>query len=142
MSQADVRFYLSTIWIGSFALSVAVLGAIYSMGWIRVGTLTDQLENVVKLYAPYVGLVLAYYFAARKRDGGVVSTDPIGLLAMLTSVMWNLPVVLLIARHLVPTPCTPGENCLADSVAVATKAGQYLAFLVAPALGVYFGKKS
>ena len=132
--------YLVALWVGSFACVMATVALTYLLDWIGATTAIASAQSVSKLYAPYVGAVVAYGFAARRRTRQDRSRGPVGL-ALLGTVLWNLPILVLFMRHLSPVSCEPGQNCIQDTLPVAVAWGEYCGVAVAPTLGYYFGKQ-
>jgi hypothetical protein len=131
---------LLTLWLSCFAAVMLTVGVTYGLGWIGSATAISSAEKLSKLYAPYVGGLVAYSFAVRKKKKKQVDHGTVGAaVALAGTLLWNLPVVLLITRHLIPAPCEPGQNCMEDTVPVVAAWGEYCSIVVGPALGFYFG---
>jgi hypothetical protein len=134
------RHVLVVLWITCFMGVMLTVGVTYAIGWIDAPSATASAEKLSKLYAPYVGSLVAYSFAVRKRTRKAPERAGAGVpVALAGSLLWNLPILLLVARHLIPTPCEPGQNCIEDTVPVVVAWGEYCGIVAGPALGFYFG---
>ena len=131
---------LLTLWLTCFAVVMLTVGLTYGLGWIGSATAIASAEKLSKLYAPYVGSLVAYSFAVRRKKKRQPEQPGTGVaVALVGTLLWNLPIMLLIARHLIPAPCEPGQYCMEDSFPVVTAWGEYCSIVVGPSLGFYFG---
>jgi hypothetical protein len=126
---------LTLLWGASFAL--AMLGSLYLRLVARIGPDASArlFELIIAQYAPYVGAVLGFHFAA-----GVVSKPQAKRqvvpfrLAMAMSSLWNLVTVGFIVQACLNPDLT--EDAANDIKAIVPR----LSWVVAPAIGFFFGK--
>jgi hypothetical protein len=116
-----------------FALSLPLyLAARHDVGWDNAFVAIDSLSGV---YAPYIGAILAFYFASRTdgRRGQRSRRQPF-LLAFATSLAWNL--LIIGAMVAVLTHLRGIEEATKDISTIGSK----MSWLVAPAVGYFFAE--
>ncbi|MGB8889002.1 MAG: hypothetical protein WCC87_19900 [Candidatus Korobacteraceae bacterium] len=125
---------LATLWIFFFLLSLAVPLWLFFLGAIEQPAFTVALDGISALYVPYLGAVLAFYFATRNQPSRAVTRQPTFVIALVVSAVWNIIVCSFIIR--IPLGLMPIE----EGIKVAGESGARLSWVVAPAMGYYFGK--
>jgi hypothetical protein len=131
------RASLTVLWTGSFAFTL--IAALY-LRWIvgtGPGASGKLFELILGQYAPYVGAVIGFYFSshASGRPESKVQTIPYRL-AMGVSGLWNLVMVGFVLQICIDSD--RAVEAMTDLQSVIPK----LAWLVAPVMGIFFGKRS
>lgn len=126
---------LTMIWVGAFILSAAIPVALYMRGTVGPESAVDAIKQTGAAFVPYVGLILSYVFArGRSRAGARRHANRLAIVtALTTSIAWNLAVLGPLALTL------NGESYLEDATSQMRELSSYLSWLVAPALGYFFG---
>jgi hypothetical protein len=128
------RLALLLVWSGFFVLDEALVVFYLCAGWIEMDNFTAALKQLSASYAPYLGVMLMFYWGKAKKSvtgsGSVKTGLPFGL-ALICSILWNsvISVLLLVL---------PVEAALANIKEI----GALLAWLVAGATGYYFASDS
>jgi hypothetical protein len=134
MKLLHSRTWLTVLWVCGFCIAMFEL---FYLRWVvEIGpdASSKLFDLVVAQYTPYLGAVLGFHFAStailrRKRVLAVTFWS-----AMITSCIWNLVTIIPILRACFDYNLT--DNALNDIKAFVPK----LAWLVAPSIGVFFGK--
>ncbi len=124
---------LALFWFLCFVVSLAIPGLLLLKGAIEQPSFMTALDQTSSLYAPYLGAILAYYFAKRKSSHGLARRVPFGV-ALGVSALWNIVVCGVMLQ--VPLGLMPIE----DALKTAGGAGSKLAWLVAPSIGCFLAK--
>ncbi len=133
MSRYRARFAL--LWVGCFLAAMA--GALYLRWYVGIGPdSADKLfELILGQYAPYVGAVVTFYFAAKASAAKAPGSDAMAYwLAMALSGLWNVVVVGFVLEACLNADRT--VDAMNDIRLLAPK----LSWAVAPAIGYFFGK--
>jgi hypothetical protein len=127
---------LTIIWGSFFFLNVGIVGYMYFRGWIGEDSGWNAVTELSANYIPYFGVTLGFYFGySRSRIGeGYTSRVALGL-AFFTSLFWNLTVCALLVRVFMAGTINEFMTNLRNVVFV-------FSWLVAPAMGYYFGASS
>jgi hypothetical protein len=134
MTVRTARGWLAGLWAGCFAVAlVAVLYLRWGIG-ISSDSFKETMELVSGQYAPYLGAVLGFYLSSKKKEELVLDGNGAFYLAVLMSGLWN--VVMLGCLGRVCGNLTTIEESNKDVLLVLPK----LSWIVAPALGYFFGK--
>ena len=125
--KPDPRKILLFVWGGGCLLNLALLFFWYLDGWMEADSFKAGLKMINAVYAPYLGMMLFFYWArgkAKRVKRGVPFT-----LALVAGVVWNG--VILSFLLLLP---------IEDAVAGITDFAALLSWLVAGAIGYYFAR--
>jgi hypothetical protein len=128
------RGILATLWGASFMVALAIPFVLYAQGAIETDGLKPGLADLSGIYAPHIGAVLAYYFAAKKRPRPAAMKRTTFVLAFAISALWNLAVFALIL------PPLWGGGGLIDATGTAKDVLPQLAWVLGPVLGYFFAK--
>jgi hypothetical protein len=128
------RSVIATLWGASFAAALVIPFVLYAKSAIEADALKPSLGNLGDMYAPHIGIILAYYFAARRRAPRAVMTRTPFLLAIAISAVWNLSVFALIL------PPLWGGGALVEATVTARDLTLQFAWVLGPALGYFFAK--
>jgi hypothetical protein len=135
IEPASASAALALVWFCCFVLSLAVPIVLMLRASIDSTTVAPAVEHISGLYAPHLGVVLAFYFAGRAKARRRKQVDyPPFVAAILISAVWNLLVAGTLVLVLV------GQLNIEDALAFAGGIGPNLSWLVAPALGYFFAK--
>lgn len=135
MRRSKIQYLLFWIWISFFILNLLVLLNLFYMDYIEWIDLKTSLKALNKIFAPYMGLIILYFFA---KEGGKITLPRnrySATIAILGSFIWNL----LISSFLLPLLF--GRGTLEDSLEMITNVSALFSWLVAGALGYYFAKE-
>jgi hypothetical protein len=125
---------LATLWLSFFLISLAVPMWLFFSDAIEQPAFTVALDGISALYVPYLGAVLAFYFATRNRASRTVTRQETFVIALVVSAVWNLVVCSFIIR--IPL----GRTGIEEGIKVARESGGRLSWFVAPVMGYFFGK--
>jgi hypothetical protein len=126
---------LALVWFCFFVVALSVPVVLLLTSSIEQATALPAIEQVSALYAPHLGAVIAFYFAAKSKTGARKRTNSGPFVAaILVTLVWNV----LVGGALILVPL--GRINIDDSLAFASGTGTKLAWLVAPALGYFFAK--
>lgn len=133
--KASPSAVLALVWFCFFIMALAVPIILLLSAMIEQPTVLPAIEQVSALYAPHLGAVISFYFAAKSGAGARKRKDTHSFVAaILATLVWNL----LVAGALALVPI--GRMSIDDSLAFANGTGTKLSWLVAPALGYFFAK--
>jgi hypothetical protein len=134
-SPRRARAALALLWIGGFLMGLGIVMYVYLRGWVERDSFLAAAKRVSDLYAPYVGVILLFYWSTRADTLQLTSARARTgvVLALLVSGLWN---VLLLAFL---TPLAFGNGSLTEAVDSASQLGGMLSWLVGGAIGFFFG---
>src|ERR1700728_1512365 len=96
MSAHSVRIALLTIWFVSLGLNLAIVLYLGLDHWIGQENFHEALTQLNSSYLPYVGVIVAFYFAHTPAPEGTVNRNNVAAgLALVASVVWNLAILAL-----------------------------------------------
>jgi hypothetical protein len=134
-TKLSMRTWLAAMWLACFAFVVGTTLYLLISHRAEWGTIGPALNAVSDVYAPYLGLIMAFYFGTRSRVGPTkTSFNSAAVLALVLSVLWNILIVgaaLLVVLGYFP---------IEDSTQRISEIGPKLAWLVTPAIGYFFAK--
>jgi hypothetical protein len=93
----DQRNALAFVWIGAFAVLICLAFSLLLRRWIEWDTFLALVQSVSKIYGPYLGAILGFYFGFKKRSPATVPSGPAFAIALGASVLWNLANAVLVA---------------------------------------------
>ena len=134
-TASGARNILIGLWYGFFILNISLVLYFYLDGWIEKDNFYLAMEILNGLYAPYIGAITLFYWSGRhieKPSQAFAMSTPFTI-ACLGSLLWN---GLLFSLFL---PLFFQSGTLEDSVEVIRDMGGSLSWLVAGAIGYYFG---
>ncbi len=134
-SQLGMAGTLALVWFACFVVALALPFLLLVTASIDSSTLLPALDQISTVYAPHIGVVLAFYFAASPK-GARRSRFKSGsfIAALLATGVWNALVVGSLL--LVPLGVFRIEVALSFVGGSAPK----LSWMVAPTLGFFFAK--
>jgi hypothetical protein len=130
-----VRSWLTLLWSASF--TGAILSWVYLKMIVGIGPETSGrlMEELTTQYAPYLGAVLAYHFAASAGQRGKRNhASSSYYLAITMSSLWNFLLLSFMLRACFNPDFAPDAS---KSIRAFIPK---LSWLVAPAIGFFFGK--
>jgi hypothetical protein len=130
------RTSLTWLWVAGFVISI--FGFIYLDWHVGIGpdSRSQLFESIVNQYAPLLGAVLGFHFAIRakgKKEKSLASRTPL-FVAIAMSTLWNLLAVGFVVRACLDPDKTP------DAISGIGSLVPKLSWIVAPAMGFFFGK--
>lgn len=133
-------YLLATVWLVAPLVAFGVPLTFFARGTLGPDTLVSAMRELGALFVPYVGVVLAFVYQARRtrratRPAAGVSKAAAAV-AVVTSLVWNLVVILSLMQAAVGA--LPFETALQTASELAGS----LSWAVAPALGYFFGGNS
>jgi hypothetical protein len=131
MKVKSARKVLLSVWLGFFFVNMGMVLFFYLGGWIGGENFKLAMKQVSSVYAPYLGLMLLFYWGKAKKGSGGVKVGLSFWLALVGSVIWNGVIFLFIFFQYIE-----------DAVANIRDIGGLLAWLVAGAIGYYFAQES
>jgi hypothetical protein len=125
---------LAYLWAAGFVAAIA--GVLYLRWRVPIGpeSASKLMESVISQYAPYLGAVLGYWFAGQAPKRHTESSIVPFRLAIILSCLWNLVTLGSIYRACFDPKLT--QDSMRDVATIVPK----LAWVVAPAIGYFFGK--
>lgn len=133
LSKRRARQVLLAIWAFFFVINLAIVLYLYLDHWIESDNFDRAVNLVSALYAPYLGVMLLYYWGKRKARGATRDAPTAFVLALGATLVWNLIVMVFFGRLLVPS------GTIEDSLAQIENLSKGFSWLVAGAIGAYFG---
>jgi hypothetical protein len=126
---------LAWIWLGGFCLCLAVPCLLLLRHAIEWENFSASLETISGLYVPYLGVILSYYFvsAGKSKSYRRKEMTPFAIAAVV-SLVWNCVIFGFFGSIFL------GTFQIEDALKISAKAGAALCWLVAPAIGYFFGK--
>lgn len=134
MNQARAR--LTILWVAFFLLDLAIGLYLYLDGWIGIENFKALLTELNTSYAPYVGAILAFYWAGKQaaKTEGVTRQQKIAfILAFVCALMWNLFLSVLLLRLVLRS------GKIEDTVELMAFLRGIFTWLVAGSTGFFFG---
>ena len=128
---------LAWIWLIGFLFCLAAPCLLLFRHAIEWENFSASLETISGLYVPYLGVILSYCFVSKNKSKVSRPKDitPFAIAAVV-SLAWNCIILALFASIFL------GTFEIEDSLKISSKAGAALCWLVAPAIGYFFGKPS
>jgi hypothetical protein len=135
MKSPRIHPSLSILWSSCFIF--AILGCCYLTWIVKIGpkTSTDLFNLVFDQFAPYLGAILAFYFAAgsrmppRRKDKFVSFW-----LAISMSAIWNMLIVGMVVLICIDSDRAP------EAIKSVKETLPKLGWIVSPVIGYFFGK--
>lgn len=136
MTRNSCSVSLATLWVAGFALAMCMPLYLMLADYVEVATALASMEQVGSLYAPYLGVILAYVIVERTFEHHAAVPLASFAFAMTASVFWNGLVWVFLGYALLEAK--PLDEVTAQAVSIASK----FSWLVAPMMGYYFAKSS
>lgn len=115
----------------------------YFDDWIEEDTLWSSLSLLNSLYATYLGVMIAFYFAGRITPKSRIRMTDVGfLVACAGSLIWNIVLVSFMLKAFLLRGDRQTIYGLEDATKQIARVVPLLSWLVAPAIGYYFGNSS
>jgi hypothetical protein len=134
---------LTVLWGGCFALGLAVLGILFFANAITPAKIPEFLRQLSAIYAPYLGAMLVYFFATRKKKQKSPDLNRLSFhLAFVTSALWNLVVLCLLFRALEVLRDAHSDLTINSALSIARDSAACLSWIASPAIGFFFAKPS
>src|SRR4051812_19564231 len=101
ITPQSVRGSLAAIWCASFVVAAGSLAWMYTSGWIESDNFTSAFASLNSLCAPYIGILLSFYFAQRSH-GCVANHEGSArtAIALGSATLWNLVLLFIVLRPL------------------------------------------
>jgi hypothetical protein len=131
MSDTMARDIVTWTWLALFLMVLLILAAMYATGWIGQEWFEKLLSQISRLYAPYVGAVVTFHFAAGREHRGSASANALAI-ALLSAVIWN-------GLNLTGLALLWGAKIEADGAITVMDKGANISWLIAPGMGYFFG---
>jgi hypothetical protein len=133
LSWETGRRIMAFTWLGFAVLQLAMVLYLYLRDWIGEENFRSALAQINASYVPYVGAILTFYLAERRR--AVPAEERAGLpfgIAWGTSLVWNLVLAVFMFRVVML------NAAIEQTLKLTHDVGSMLSWLVAPAVGYYF----
>jgi hypothetical protein len=133
VSAQWVRRALLAIWIACFALNIVIVVCLELKGWILEDNLRKALTQLNSSYVPYVGVIVAFYFARNATtEGARERNNAAAALAIVVSLVWNGVILAFFV------PLLFGKGFIEQAIRNTEFASALISWLVAPVFGFYF----
>lgn len=127
---------LAAIWLSSLLVGLLVPSGLFLADMIGMERLFDAWKQVSTLFAPYVGLVVAYVFGKR-RAAKKSAKRPVPSLELLTGLIASVVWVAVILGPLAMAAVAPARMPIEDALEIAGQFAEVTGMVVAPALGYF-----
>ena len=134
MSVRAIRTILLAIWFVAFGLSLGIVIFLGMDGRIGQDNYHSALTQLNSSYVPYLGVIIAFYFASNALEKDVKHSNVAAALALIASLIWNVVVLSLFV------PLLYGHGTIEQSTRETEFVCGLISWLVAPAIGFYFAK--
>lgn len=137
MSSSGARKSMLWTWFGFFTVNLGVVFYLYFDKWIEEDNLRAAVQQLNSCYVTYVGVMAAFYLS-QKATTSAEQGPQAGMsfaVAMSGSILWNLVVCGFMLRLVL-------GGAVEDAIKQIGFFGPLLSWLVAPAVGFYFGNPS
>jgi len=123
-----VRKWLLFLWLGFFLLNIMIVLYLFLDHWIEADNFKAAMKQLNAAYAPFVGVMLLFYWAGSGKVEKVKTGLPFKL-AFAGSLLWNGMMLAFLVL-------LPIEAALEHSKDI----GALFSWLVAGAIGYYFAR--
>lgn len=131
------RLLLFIVWFSGYTISFLLLLTFAAKGYTVPESVFGNLAQLTGVFAPYIGPVVAYWFAedviGQKRPHHRLAF----VVALMCSIFFNLAVLVILASVFFRAE---GQGVIEQTLELVTNVGTLLAFLVGPAIGFFFAK--
>jgi purine-cytosine permease-like protein len=132
---------LAVLWLIFFCLALAMVGILFFSSAIRKESVPEILDRLSGLFAPYIGVIFAYYFASQKKhDGRVKANIASFYLAIISSLVWNTTVLCLLLPVMKTTASGDRFLHIDTALRLTGDAAARLSWFTAPSIGYFFAK--
>lgn len=143
ISTSRASAVLAAIWLACFCLAILIVGILYFSGAIRGKNVSEILDRLSAIYAPYLGAMLVYSFVSRKKNEKGQRLNTLSFrLALATSLLWNLVVLCFLFKVLWVLHDSNNALPIDEALVLASDSGSRLSWIASPAIGYYFAKPS
>jgi len=125
-SAEKARKILLFVWLGFFLINLTVVFYLFFDHWIEMDNFKAVLKQLNAAYAPYMGVMLLFYWGSARKKQSVKTGMPFTL-ALICSFLWNVIILIFILA-------LPIEDALEN----IKDTGALISWLVAGAIGYYF----
>jgi hypothetical protein len=130
----QVRRLLLWIWCSSFVLLLVIFSTLLLIEYIEGDIYRAALKETNALYAPFVGVMLTYYFSRSESGQQRENTTTAAGIGVFSTLLFNALALSYVA------PLLFGIGTV--DAALEMMRANVLSWFVAPALGFYFAKDS
>ena len=135
MKNTDSRLVLTFTWVIFFVLNITIVLLLNFNHWLNDSKdFTFALTCINNLYSPYLGVILIYYWNKKSLTNYPFNTG--FYLAFIMSLLWNGMITILIGQLLL------GQGDFNGNFELVKNLGGLFSWIVAGAIGFYFGKDS
>jgi hypothetical protein len=136
MSAARQR--LAILWISFLFADLTIGTYLHLIDWMEADNYKKLLSELNASYAPYLGIMLVFFWTKRKSSGSKVDAKERDLkiafrLAFVSSLAWNLLIFVLLIRHLF------GYSAVEQSLEWISDFRAAFSWLVAGSTAFFFG---
>lgn len=137
ISSYKARLILLSVWLAFFLFNGGAILYLYSYNWIEKDNFKAGLSQINSLYATYLGVMIAFFYtdasskALKQKHAGAPF-----LIALVVSLIWNIFISVFVTRLLLQL------GVIEDSIKQMGDFGPMFPWLIAAAIGFYFGKSS
>jgi hypothetical protein len=135
----DARFALFLVWMAGYVICVGMLFIFAAIGYTQVEALKNNLADLSAVFVPYLGTVVAYWFASGAASQPKSYNVTTFWVALICSVLYNVGLALILASVFFRED---GEGVIEQTLSLQKYFASITSFIVAPAVGFFFGKSS
>lgn len=133
------RFWIFVVWFGSYLVAILLILSWGALGYTIPEALFRDASQVTGTYVPYVGPVVAFWFAQDVFGKSKPHNKQTYLVALICSVAFNAVILLILSSVFFRSE---GVGIIESTLKLADDMATLLAFIVGPAIGFFFGKTS
>ncbi len=136
MSSNGARKTLMWTWFGFFVVNLGVILTLYFKQWIESDNLWAAVQQLNSCYVTYLGVMAAFYLSQKATTPGQDQQAGMSFaVAMAGSILWNMVVCGFMMRLV-------WGSTIEDTIKQIGFFGPILSWLVASAVGFYFGNSA
>jgi len=133
-SISKARFWLAFVWILFALINIGIIFYLHFADEIEGDNFKAALSQLNLSYAPYLGIILTFFWSDRKKNRSRKNVSTSFIIAMIFSTFWNILILIPLIKLLFL------NGFIEDSIQSIKLVNNYLVWLVAGAIGYYFGR--
>jgi hypothetical protein len=132
---AILRNGLAAVWVLFALIDSEIILLLYRGDWIGDESLSSAFKQLNRIFAPYLGAILAYYLATRPNTRGRARSPHLMpfIVALSACVFWNSVNLFFLTMLWV------GHSTVKMTLDQIDQYSTLLAWVVSPAMGYFFG---
>jgi hypothetical protein len=132
---------LMWLWVVGYVVCFLGLMLLWPVGIVVGGELPADFELFTKIYSPYLLPIVVFWLVRKSRAQAAAAMSHPFAFAVVASALFNFTMLAFVVG-IYFQPRSPGGAVPLQTLQSMAKIAGTLSFLVAPAIGYFFGKKS